>query len=238
MTNVPFAAHRGLPRHRVAEPLRGRAWPPGRDPSDRAAPRCGAVSRDNARTPMQWDGRRRTPASPPGTPWIAVNPNHAADQRRRRRSTTPTRCSPTTGALIELRHREPAVAHGDFTMLLPDDRAVYAFTRRWRGTELLVWRTSATTAQPRCRTPTGWAGAELVLGNYPDASASLELRPWEAVVLRRGPGATDQPGPAALRPAGVPTSARLVVRRRCRGTVVNPLASGAASVTTNLWRQT
>ena len=31
--------------------------------------------------------------------------------------------------LVELRHTEPVVAHGDFTMLLPDHEQVYAFTR-------------------------------------------------------------------------------------------------------------
>ena len=40
--------------------------------------------------------------------------------------------------LIELRHTEPVVAHGDFTMLLPDDERVYAFTRRLGDDELLV----------------------------------------------------------------------------------------------------
>ena len=40
--------------------------------------------------------------------------------------------------LIELRHTEPVVAHGDFTMLLPDDERVYAFTRRLGDVELLV----------------------------------------------------------------------------------------------------
>ena len=30
------------------------------------------------------------------------------------------------------------MAHGDFTMLLPDDPHVYAYTRAYEGTELLV----------------------------------------------------------------------------------------------------
>ena len=40
--------------------------------------------------------------------------------------------------LIELRHTEPAVVDGDFTMLLPDDERLYAYTRRLGATELLV----------------------------------------------------------------------------------------------------
>lgn len=40
--------------------------------------------------------------------------------------------------LIELRRSEPAVVHGDFTMLLEEDERVYAFTRRHEDVELLV----------------------------------------------------------------------------------------------------
>ena len=40
--------------------------------------------------------------------------------------------------LIELRHTEPAVVHGDFNMLLADHEQVYAFTRRCGTTELLI----------------------------------------------------------------------------------------------------
>jgi oligo-1,6-glucosidase len=94
------------------------------------------VSRDNARTPMQWDDSAHAGFTT-GTPWIALNPNYkeinaaaaVADQdsvfhyyRR----------------LIELRHTEPVVAHGDFTMLLPDDPKVYAFTRTLDDVTLLV----------------------------------------------------------------------------------------------------
>ena len=40
--------------------------------------------------------------------------------------------------LIALRHTVPVVALGDFTLLLPDDEQVYAFTRSYQGEELLV----------------------------------------------------------------------------------------------------
>ena len=75
MTNAPFARHRGLPRHRVAQPLRRG------DRRRRRRPRtcCAALrtmSRDNARTPMQWDASAHAGFTT-GTPWLAVNPNHA-----------------------------------------------------------------------------------------------------------------------------------------------------------------
>jgi oligo-1,6-glucosidase len=86
--------------------------------------------------------------------------------------------------LIELRHTEPVVAHGDFTMLLPGDEHVYAFTRAYRGVELLTLGNFSGEPQP-VDLP-GWAGEELVIGNYPpDPGSGIVLRPWEARVYRR-----------------------------------------------------
>ena len=91
--------------------------------------------------------------------------------------------------LIALRHAEPAVVHGDFTLLLPDDPVVYAFTRRLGATELLVVANfSAEVVPVAVPGAAGWDGAELVLGNLadpPERPATAPLRPWEARVLRR-----------------------------------------------------
>jgi oligo-1,6-glucosidase len=88
-------------------------------------------------------------------------------------------------ALIDLRHREPAVVHGDFTMLLEDDERVYAFTRRLDDVELLVVANfSAEPAAADVPDARRWAGAELLITNGDPAPAGLELGPWEARVYR------------------------------------------------------
>ena len=48
--------------------------------------------------------------------------------------------------LVELRHREPVVVHGDFTMLHPDHAQVYAYARRLDGAELVVTANLSSTA--------------------------------------------------------------------------------------------
>jgi oligo-1,6-glucosidase len=138
------------------------------------------MSRDNARTPMQWDASANAGFTS-GEPWIPVNPNFAEINAEAARL-DPDSVFHHYRRLIELRHSEPVVVHGDFTMLLGDDERVYAFTRRLGDVELLVLGNfsgeDAAVELPE-------AGGELVLGNYADAGDELALRPWEARVLRR-----------------------------------------------------
>ena len=143
--------------------------------------------RDNARTPMQWDGTENAGFTT-GTPWIAVNPNHKEINARAAVADDDS-VFHHYRRLIELRRTEPAVAHGDFRMLLAEHDEVYAFTRRHGDTELLVLanfsREPSTIEVPDAGR---WQGGELVLANYPvDTPASfreLTLGPFEARVYR------------------------------------------------------
>jgi oligo-1,6-glucosidase len=141
----------------------------------------GARSRDNARTPMQWTGDPSAGFST-GRPWINVNPN-VSHLNVTAQQDDPDSVLSFYRHLIDLRHTEPAVVFGDFTMLLPDDERSYAFTRRHDGTELLVVA-NFTRTEVDVRLP-GWDDAELLLGNYPDAGSAAMLRPWEARLMRR-----------------------------------------------------
>jgi oligo-1,6-glucosidase len=88
--------------------------------------------------------------------------------------------------LIALRHDLPVVAEGDFTLLLPGDERVWAFTRRLGTTELLVVA-NLSDGPAEAGIPAGrdWAAAELLLSNYPPpAAATFVLRAWEARVYR------------------------------------------------------
>jgi oligo-1,6-glucosidase len=142
-------------------------------------------SRDNARTPMQWDAGPQAGFTT-GTPWLAVNPNHV-EINAEAETADPDSVFHHYRRLIALRHEEPAVALGDFTMLLPDDPVVYAFTRRLEEVQLLVLGnfSGADASAQEIPDAAAWAVSELVLGNYPDERAELLLRPWEARVYRR-----------------------------------------------------
>jgi len=157
------------------------------------------MSRDNARTPFQWDAGPAAGFSS-GTPWMAVNADHhdvnAGAERGVKGSVYEHYRS-----LIALRHAEPAVVDGDFTMLLPEHPAVFAYLRSLKGTALLV--AANLSGDPQTveiadapGDAVAWSGADVVLTNQLGddtvsrepvwlAAGRLALRPWEAVVLRR-----------------------------------------------------
>jgi oligo-1,6-glucosidase len=144
------------------------------------------MGRDNARTPMQWDATPHAGFTS-GTPWIAVNPN-SVDINAEAALAKSGSVFHHYRRLIALRHDEPVVAHGDFTMLLPDDLAIYAFTRRLDDVELLVLGNfSSETVVADVPSAPQWAQAELLLANYAPYgdAAAIVLRPWESRVYRR-----------------------------------------------------
>jgi oligo-1,6-glucosidase len=145
-----------------------------------------AMSRDNARTPMQWDAGPHAGFTA-GTPWIPVNPNHHHINAEAARG-DPDSVFHHYRRLIELRHTEPVVAHGDFTLLLPDDERVYAFARRLGDVEILVLGNfSGDTVPAEVPDAAAWARAELLVAGAPppDPGAPLALGPWEGRVYKR-----------------------------------------------------
>ena len=185
MTNAPFDS---IDDYRDIQSLNhyAEAVSTGADPEAVLAA-LRVLSRDNARTPMQWDDTENAGFTT-GTPWIALNPNHKEINAKAEIADEDS-VFHHYRRLIELRHTEPAVVHGDFHMLLADHEQVYAFTRRYGTTELLVLANfSKEPATIEVTDADRWKGTELVLANYPvDAAEDIEhlaLRPWEARVYR------------------------------------------------------
>jgi oligo-1,6-glucosidase len=182
MTNAPFA---GIDDFRDIEALGQYAQAvrqEGRSPED-VLTVLRARGRDNARTPMQWDDSPHAGFTT-GTPWLPANPNYV-EINAAAAAADPDSVYHYYRKLIELRHTEPAVVEGDFTMLLPHDEQLYAYTRRLGSTELLViGNFSGSPAKADIDDASAWASAELVLTNTTPAT-DLTLGPWQAVVYRR-----------------------------------------------------
>ncbi|GAA1426233.1 alpha-glucosidase [Microlunatus lacustris] len=137
-----------------------------------------ARSRDNARTPVQWDDSSHAGFTQ-GIPWLPVNPNYvvvnaaaaAADENSTFHHFR---------ALIALRHQLPVVVQGRFALLLPDDEQIWALTRTLGDQVLLV---VANCSSRPATVPVGAlpdvTGARLLLSTHAGA-ASAELAPWES----------------------------------------------------------
>jgi oligo-1,6-glucosidase len=179
MANYPFAS---VDDFRDIESVNhfGTAMVAGQDPTGVLAA-MRRMSRDNARTPVQWDDTEHAGFTL-GTPWLPVNPDHGEWNAAAQRD-DPGSVLAHYRRLIALRHENRVVALGDFAMLLHEHEHVYAFTRTLEDEVLLVVCNVS-------RTPYALAGllpqaldGELVLGNLV-ASDPAVLAPWEARVLR------------------------------------------------------
>ena len=191
MTNAPFNA---IDDFRDIESLNHYAEAVGHGAApDDVLRSLRTMGRDNARTPMQWDAVPHAGFTT-GEPWLGVNPNHAEINAEAARA-DPDSVFHHYRQLIELRHAEPVVAHGDFTMLLADDERVYAFTRSYEGVELLV------------------------LGNFSGDEVTVDLPGGRAPTRSSAP-----PGihPRPMGRAGMPNSRNCV---NCAGAKLSSLTS-------------
>ena len=141
-------------------------------------------SRDNARTPFQWDDSENAGFST-GTPWIMVNPNYkeinAKDQLERADS-----IFHYYQKLIRLRKEQEVIVYGTYDLLLPDSKEIYAYTRTL-GEEKLLVVCNFYEPEVSFELPEEFAGGTCLISNYPEVSlkAEMTLRPYEAFVIKK-----------------------------------------------------
>ena len=151
-----------------------------------------AISRDNGRTPMQWD---RSPAAgfTTGRPWIDVPASASAINVETQRE-DPCSVYAYYRALIEARHRVPALTFGAFERIDAGDAALFVYARAYQDSTVLVAvnlsgreiRPSASLLD-EAYSPSRW---NLYLGNEcantaadaHDPAPASSMRPWEARV--------------------------------------------------------
>ena len=143
-------------------------------------------SRDNARTPMQWNSGKNGGFTE-GTPWIMVNPNYK-EINAEQELADPDSVFHYYQQLIALRRSSiwsDIIVYGHYELLAPEDPQVFAYTREYEGRKLLViCNLSAEKVSFEIPGSVSWTQADRLIGNYEKQELSIktELRPWEAEV--------------------------------------------------------
>lgn len=135
-------------------------------------------SRDNARTPMQWDDSKNAGFSD-AEPWIAVNPNYS-EINARAALADPSSVFYHYQKLIQMRHDLPVMTEGKFALVKGNesDDQVFAYTRDDGETTLLV---VANFTKETIKREYAAGKGKLLLSNYEDDMGET-LRPYEAKV--------------------------------------------------------
>lgn len=142
-------------------------------------------SRDNARTPMQWDDSGNAGFTD-GMPWIKVNPNYkeinAKEQMGRADSVFHY-----YQKLIRLRKEHEIIVYGKYQLLMEEDKNLYVYTRTLGQERMLVICNFRKETQ-EFTMPEGFepGKGEILIGNYEgqEIKKSMTLRPFEAMAVK------------------------------------------------------
>jgi len=143
-------------------------------------------SRDNSRTPVQWNDTKNAGFTT-GTPLISISNNYSeinADKALKDENSIFYYYK----KLIELRKKYDVIAYGDFKIILEEDSQIFAYIRSWKAEGLLVinnfYGKEANFTLPQGLKLKG--KSTILISNYKDTINNIEkltLRPYEAIVF-------------------------------------------------------
>ena len=140
--------------------------------------------RDNARTPMQWDGSENAGFTK-GTPWIKLNPNYKEINAAAELADSDS-VFYYYKKLIALRKQEAVIVYGDYQLLEPESGSLYVYTRALEEEKLLV--ICSFTNQEECyEIPEEFRSGSILIGNgkREKVEEKICLLPYEALVIKK-----------------------------------------------------
>lgn len=143
-------------------------------------------SRDNARTPMQWN-KQENAGFTAGTPWIDVASNYQTVNAEQALA-DPNSIFYHYQKLIQLRKKYDIITIGDYRLILPDDQAIFAYVRKKDDEQLVVLNNFYSKSVDYDLSNLFHAQqykTEVLISNYPDQLGDVStgnLRPYESVV--------------------------------------------------------
>ena len=144
-------------------------------------------TRDNARTPMQWNKQQNAGFSS-GNPWIEVNPNYL-EINVKKDLQDPKSIYHFYQKLLKLRTNNQVLLDGNYDLITPEDSAIFAYTRSSDKDKVAVI-CSFVPYKVKYELPEDFVNKnKVILSNYDDredmASNTIYLRPYEGVVIKR-----------------------------------------------------
>lgn len=137
-------------------------------------------SRDNGRTPMQWDTTLNAGFSN-GKPWLPVNGNYTAVNVTAQGKDNNSILN-YFQKMVKLRKENEVLIYGKYTLLDKDNPDVFAYTREWKGKKWLVLL-NFKSVTAKVNTGLDLSHAKTLITNYPAASVDGTLKPYEAVIF-------------------------------------------------------
>ena len=138
-------------------------------------------SRDNARTPFQWDDSEFAGFSTI-TPWIQVNKNKKEiNAKKELQDENSLLCY--YQKLIKLRKEYKIIKTGKYNDLLPNSKYIFAYNRKENNEELVVI-SNFSIKNIKCKLLSKYKEYKLLLSNYEDNDNTI-LKPYETRILYR-----------------------------------------------------
>ena len=185
MTNYPFKSIDEFQDIECISAYRQLVGAGLRSPEDMLDAVC-YKSRDNARTPMQWNAEKNAGFTD-GTPWLKINPNYLTVNARAEEE-DPGSVLQFYRELLRLRRKsewKDLLVYGSYELLLKEDPQVFAYLRTYgKRSALVAVNMSAQPAAVNLPEETAFRDAVQILGTKGRKAleTNLELQPWEALV--------------------------------------------------------
>ena len=141
------------------------------------------VSRDNARTPMQWENSPNGGFTSTSKPWLAVNPNYK-DINAKQEESDPDSVYHYFQHMLAFRKTTKAFAYGSYKDLDPENPKIFAYTRTLGSERYLVVLNFSRDAISYS-IPDGLHAGKLLMSNVgtrEEQTGKLSLKGWEARV--------------------------------------------------------
>lgn len=138
-------------------------------------------SRDNSRTPMQWDDSINAGFTT-GTPWIQTADNYTKINVKNSLEDKDS-IFYYYQKLIQLRKNYDVIAYGDIKPLLREDKRVFAYERNYKGQKLIVICNFYPTTY-KIELPYDLSNYKCILNNYKNEAKAkkIALKPYETLV--------------------------------------------------------